>query len=238
MGSADVSVRNRLADNLASVRQRIADACRRSSQPVEAVTLVAVTKTVSVEVAQTLVELGQLDLGESRPQVLWQKAASVSGPVRWHLVGHLQTNKIRRTVPLVSMIHSIDRLELAEAVSQEAERIGTRVPVTLEINVTGEMTKHGFTPAELAAGYPRLCRLEGLQIIGLMTMARYEDDAEACRPTFVVLRNLRDRLTTEFAPYRRLPVLSMGMSRDFEVAIEEGATHVRVGTALFEGIEC
>lgn len=234
--TVSANLRDRLAENLAAVRRRIGDACRRSSRPVDAVTLVAVTKTVAPQVAQVLVELGRVELGESRPQALWQKAAAVAGPVRWHLIGHLQTNKVRRTLPLVSMIHSIDRLALAREVSIEAERIGRRVPATLEVNVTGEAAKHGFAPPEVVTAYPELCRLPGLDIVGLMTMARFEDEVEACRPTFAELRRLRDRLVGEHPQLGPLTVLSMGMSHDFEVAVEEGATHVRVGTALFEGL--
>jgi pyridoxal phosphate enzyme (YggS family) len=184
-------------------------------------------------VAAGLVELGVQDLGENRPQELWRKAALMPSTLRWHLIGHLQRNKIERTLPLVQLIHSADSLRLLEALEAAGP---AEVPVLLEVNASRETSKHGFAPEELPALAGRLAALTHVRIHGLMTMAAYEEDPERCRPTFVLIRELRDRLRTEMGPSHPLEHLSMGMSNDFEVAVEEGATLVRIGTALFEGL--
>jgi PLP dependent protein len=217
------AVRDVLAANLARVEERIAAACARAGRPRSSVTLVAVTKTVSVEVAAELVALGVRDLGENRPQELWRKAETLKD-VRWHLIGHLQRNKIERTLPLVRRIHSVDSLRLLEAIDAAGP-----ADVLLEFNCSGEASKGGFAPSDAPALRDAMGKLTRARVVGLMTMAALEDAPEKCRPTFQALRRLRD----EIGP---LPELSMGMSNDFEVAIEEGATAVRVGTALFEGL--
>lgn len=229
----DARLRSTLADRLASVRGRIADACRRAGRDPAAVTLVAVTKTVSPQVAAVAAELGMHDLGESRPQELWKKAAAVPG-ARWHLIGHLQRNKIDKTVPLAVMVHSVDSVRLLEALDAFGRKLNDPVPVLLEVNCSREAAKGGFSPDELPALGEKLPALTGLSVRGLMTMAAYFDDPQQCRPTFTELRELRDRVRT--ATSLELPHLSMGMSNDFEVAVEEGATLVRVGTTLFEGL--
>ncbi len=229
-------VRTILKDRLAAVEGRIRSACARSGRPREAVTLVAVTKTVSAAVAAVLPELGCADLGESRPQELWHKAAVLPPTVRWHLVGHLQRNKIERTLPLASLIHSVDSPRLLAALDQEAGKAGLSRDVLLEVNASREANKHGFAPEELPGLLPALRELRHLRVRGLMTMAAYDEEPERCRPTFALLRGLRDRLATELGPPHQLEHLSMGMTNDFEVAVEEGATLVRIGSALFEGL--
>jgi pyridoxal phosphate enzyme (YggS family) len=229
-------IRAVLADRLQAVKQRIQAACRRAGRSPGAVTLVAVTKTVSPEVAGLLVELGAADLGESRPQELWRKAALTTS-VRWHLIGHLQRNKIERTLPLTHLIHSADSLRLLQALEQEAARCGRTVPVLLEVNASREAGKHGFSPEELPGLVEQIARLQRAHVCGLMTMAAFAEDPENCRPTFAELRRLREQLAVQLGPPHRLEHLSMGMTNDFEVAIEEGATLVRIGTALFEGLE-
>lgn len=221
-----------LAERLAIVEERLRAACRRAGRERSEVTLVAVTKTVAAEVAALLPGLGVQDLGESRPQELWRKAAVVPG-VRWHLVGHLQRNKIERTLPLLSRIHSVDSLRLLDALEEACRQASRTLPALLEINASREASKHGFTPVEVPGLAPRLAELQHIRIEGLMTMAAYEEDAERTRPTFAALRVLRDQLAADLG--RPLPQLSMGMSNDFEIAIEEGATLVRLGTVLFEG---
>lgn len=228
-------LKSSLVERLAAVEERISDACARSGRQRSEVTLVAVTKSVSVEIAALLPELGVLDLGESRPQELWRKAAGLPA-VRWHLVGHLQRNKVERVLPLVHMIHSVDSLRLLTALEEEASKQGRTVDVLLEVNASGEAAKHGFAPEELPGVMPRLASLRRIRVVGLMTMAAFEEHPERCRPAFVLLRELRDRLRPEIAPPHRLEHLSMGMTNDFEVAIEESATLVRIGTALFEGL--
>ncbi len=229
-----VDNRQRIAENLAAVEERLEAACRRAGRTRSEVKLVAVTKTVSVEVAAWLPELGVYDLGESRPQELWRKAAVVK-QVHWHLVGHLQRNKIERTLPLIERIHSVDSLRLLEALEATCRQMSRSLSALLEVNASREATKHGFAPEEVPGLAPRLTKLQYLRVDGLMTLAAYEEDPQRTRPTFAALRNLRDRLAAELG--RPLPHLSMGMSNDFEIAVEEGATLVRLGTVLFEGIE-
>jgi pyridoxal phosphate enzyme (YggS family) len=214
----------KLRANLAAVEERIGKACARAGRRRAEVALVAVTKTVAVEVAALLPELGVFDLGENRPQELWRKAEALPKEIRWHLIGHLQRNKIDRTLPLVQMVHAVDSMRLLHALEAEATAQQREIAVLLEVNASGEASKQGFAPAEL----PDLSALKQVKMRGLMTMAALQDP-EACRPTFVRLRALRDQLG--------LADLSMGMSNDFEIAIEEGATFIRLGTALFEGVE-
>jgi hypothetical protein len=222
-----------LALQVELVRLRIELACARAGRDSAGVTLVAVTKTTAPQVAALLPGLGVTDLGENRPQELWRKADAVSG-VRWHLIGHLQRNKIDRTIPLVSLVHSVDSVRLLEALHAFGKRRGTPVPVLLEVNCSREANKGGFSPEELPALAPQLADWPGVAVEGLMTMAAYSDDPQAARPAFAELRQLRDRLRADTG--LPLPHLSMGMSGDFEVAVEEGATFVRVGTTLFEGL--
>ncbi|MGL5094513.1 MAG: YggS family pyridoxal phosphate-dependent enzyme, partial [Planctomycetia bacterium] len=197
--------------------------------------LVAVTKQAPIDFVQGLYDLGVRRMAENRPQQLWEKAAALPSDVRWHMVGRFQTNKIARTLPAVALVHSVDRRSLAEALSAEAARAGIEVRCLLQVNVTGEETKGGFAPDEVAEVLAWAAALPGLRVDGLMTMARYEDEAEACRPTFQALRRLRDSAANRNG-VGDLPILSMGMSNDFEPAVEEGATHVRIGSALFEGV--
>jgi len=218
-----------LADRLAAVEDRLQQACRRSGRSRGDVTLVAVTKTVALEVADLMPELGVHDIAENRPQELWHKAAALPKTVRWHLIGHLQRNKIERTLPLVQWIHSVDSLRLLEALEQQ----GQSLDVLLEVNASREQAKHGFTPEELPGLAHVIAGLRQVRVRGLMTMAAYDLEPERCRPTFVLLRSLRDQLQLTLGGKTRLEHLSMGMSNDFEVAVEEGATLVRLGTVLF-----
>ena len=223
----DDELRKRLGERIASVEARVAAACQRAGRPRDSVTIVAITKTVSVRVAALLPELGLLDLGENRPQELWKKAAAIPGAI-WHFTGHLQRNKIDRTLPLVRLLHTLDSIRLAEA-------IGSATPALLEVNCSRETTKGGFAPDELPMVADKLLTIEGIRIEGLMTMAAHAEDPEACRSTFAELRTLRDGLRERTG--WKLPQLSMGMTNDFEIAIEEGATFIRLGTVLFEGLE-
>lgn len=225
-------IRQRILQRHQQVEERIAAACKRSGRTRSELTLVAVTKTVSLRVAELLPGLGIADLGESRPQVLWSKARQLPG-VRWHLIGHLQTNKVERTLPLSHMIHSVDSPRLLRAIDQAAERLAKKVPVLLEVNVSGEASKQGLSPRELGQINTLAADLKNAPVVGLMTMAPNQEP-EATRPTFAKLRALRDGLQERLGP---LPHLSMGMSNDFEVAIEEGATLIRLGSVLFEGLE-
>jgi pyridoxal phosphate enzyme (YggS family) len=230
------SVSHLLRERIAGVEERLQAACRRAGRERQEITLVAVTKTISAVLAALLPDLGLVDLGENRPQELWRKAAAVPKNVRWHLVGHLQRNKIECTLPLVRLIHSVDSLRLLEALEKEAAKLGSTVPVLLEVNASREPQKQGFVPDELPQFLPTIAALQHVHVEGLMTMAALEEDPEHCRPTFVTVRHLRDRLAAELRAPHTMRHLSMGMSNDFEIAVEEGATLVRIGTALFEGI--
>lgn len=230
--------RSRLIDNLGGVRARIATAARHSGRLPEAIKLVAVTKYVDVEVIRQLVAAGCRDLGEARPQSLWQKADALAGePIEWQLIGHLQRNKVARTLPLVRLIHSGDSQRLLEAIDAEAAAAGTAgVALLVEVNVSGDATKHGFRPDELDLLGEKLNDLQHIAVRGLMCMAGREGDLDSARRDFEALRLLRDRLRAVWPETLRLDELSMGMSGDFDVAIQEGATIVRVGSALFEGV--
>jgi PLP dependent protein len=227
----------RIRENLARIRDQIAAAAARSGRRADEVTLVGVTKYVDVSVARALVEAGLGDVGESRPQELWTKAEALSDlPIRWHLIGHLQRNKVRRTLPLVACIHSADSLRLLQEISREAAALGRQVDVLLEVNISGEAAKHGFEAERMERLLPEIAALPSIAVRGLMTMAALEGGPERARRDFAALRELRDRLRSNCPPGISLHELSMGMSGDFEIAIEEGATIVRVGSALFEGI--
>ena len=225
-----------LGQRLEAIRTRVQAACGRVGRSPESVTLIGVTKTVGHEVAQALVDLGVADLGENRPQELWRKSDLVSG-ARWHVIGHLQRNKVERTVGLSSLIHSVDSERLLEAIETEAKRIGKQTAVLLEVNCSGEEAKHGFTPEAILAFTSHLKPLHFVRIEGLMTMAALADDPEAARPAFRRLAGLQKELRQVLGDQHPLNQLSMGMSGDFEVAIEEGATHIRLGTVLVGGLE-
>ncbi len=234
LSSVDTS---RLAANLGSVRARVAEAARRSGRDPGAVTLVAVTKRHPADSLRALVELGVADLGENYPQELWAKAEALAGlPVAWHHIGHLQGNKARRTLPLVRMLHGVDSLKLLLTLDELAGPPGPTGPpaVCLQVNTSGEESKHGWTPEGLLDDADVIAGVRGVRVAGLMTIAGYDTDGDAARPCFVRLREARDRLRE--ATGLPLPDLSMGMSGDFEAAIAEGSTLVRVGSALFEGV--
>lgn len=225
-----------IADNLKEVQARVAEAAQASGRDAASVTLVAVSKTWPVEVIQEAVAAGQRVFGENKVQEILAKApamgADLAGPdLAWHLIGHLQKNKIRKVLPFCSCIHSLDSLALAEQVDRIAGESGRRVPVLMQVNVSEDEAKFGFSAETVRRGFGELLGLEHLEIGGLMTVPAYDPDPEAVRPDFARLREVRDALAQEFG--RALPELSMGMSHDFAVAIEEGATLVRVGSSIF-----
>jgi pyridoxal phosphate enzyme (YggS family) len=194
------------------------------------VTLVAVSKTFPIDVIQNAIECGATDLGENRAQEFREKVAALGDAARWHFVGPLQTNKVRIVVGAAQLIHSVDRLQLAEAISRRAAALDLVQEVLLEVNITGEAAKHGAEPADALELAGAVHRLGNLTVSGLMTMAPFSDDPETSRPYFRQLAQLRDEVATVVPGATGL---SMGMSRDFEVGIEEGATLVRVGEAIF-----
>lgn len=219
------------AENFNSIRGRIAAACARSGRDVSSVTLLAVSKTHPPETIRVAVEAGQLLFGENKIQEAKAKIPLCPGRARWHFIGHLQSNKVRDAVELFEMIQGVDSLAIAREISKRAVQAARTMPILLEVNVAGEGSKFGYKPDQLLAELKELNVLPKIEIHGLMAIPPYTPVADKARPYFRKLRELKEQAeATLGAP---LPQLSMGMSGDFEVAIEEGSTMVRVGTALF-----
>ncbi|HEY8485051.1 MAG TPA: YggS family pyridoxal phosphate-dependent enzyme [Longimicrobiales bacterium] len=222
----------RLRENLARVEAQIAEALDRAGRKDE-VALVAVTKGHPPEAVEAAIAVGLRRCGENRVQELEAKVASVGRErVEWHLIGHLQRNKVRRALPLFDLIHSIDSLRLAEELSKEAGRQGREVHGLVQVNASGEATKGGFSPEETVEAVARIVELPGVRIHGLMTMAPFTDDERILRRTFAETRRLFEQCAREVAGFDARH-LSMGMSNDFQIAVEEGSTMVRLGTILF-----
>ena len=222
---------NSIAENLEQVRQQIAQAAAKAGRSVDEVDLVAISKTHDSAKVREAIEAGQNLFGESRVQEARVKIPELPSKIRWHFVGHLQRNKVRHALPLFEMIHSIDSLALAQDMNRIAEEEGLHPRVLLEVNVAGEGSKFGFKPEKLREEMESLLALARLSILGLMTIPPIAEEAEASRKYFAKLRELRDRLQRKF--HVDLAQLSMGMTQDFGTAVEEGATLVRVGTAIF-----
>ncbi|MEI6606304.1 MAG: YggS family pyridoxal phosphate-dependent enzyme [Verrucomicrobiota bacterium] len=220
-----------LADNLTAVRERIHAACGRVGRNANSVELIAVSKTIPAEIIREAHAAGQTHFGESRQQEAAAKIDALPAALRWHFIGRVQRNKIRKLLPAFEAIHAIDSLRLATYADELAGELGLFPQVFLQVNIAGEAGKGGFDPAVLQAEMASLLQLPRIEILGLMTIPPAAENAGEARPWFARLRELRDSLEHEFAV--RLPALSMGMSGDYEVAIEEGATHVRVGSAIF-----
>ncbi len=229
-------IQNRISQNLTDIQQTMAQACQRCGRSNNDVTLVCVTKYAKTEWIQALVSLGVHDLGEARPQQLVTRASQFPSEIRWHLIGHLQRNKVDDVLPVASLIHSVDSLRLFEQISKSSRNLTRPPSVLIEVNVSGEASKDGFRPEDLVAAWPKMKSTETVEISGLMTMAPLTEEAESARPCFQSLRALRDRLRIESEGRWPLNELSMGMSGDFEVGIEEGATMIRIGSRLFEGL--
>lgn len=248
---------DRLRANTARVRERIAAACARAGRSPDDVTLVAVTKYAPLAAAASLPALGVADLGENRVQQLVERAAAAPGepagwpgqcspepaeaaagapPPRWHMIGHLQRNKVRALLAASRIIHSLDSPRLAAALHEEAARIEAVVDAFVEVNVAGEASKGGAAPADLDALFDALRPLHRVRLRGLMTMAPLSAEGEAARPFFAALRAQLERLRRTGRAPAACVHLSMGMSQDYSVAVEEGATVIRVGSALFEGL--
>lgn len=220
-----------LAANLESIRQRIAAACQRAGRAPDSVTLLAVTKTHPPELVAEAAKLGLTLFGENKVQEAKAKIPLCMARLRWHMIGHLQSNKCRDAVELFELIQSVDSLSLAEELNKRAQQVAKTLPILLEVNIVGEASKFGYKPEQLLLDLEKLNALSRLEIHGLMTVPPYSPLPEKVRPVFRRLRELREQCQQAMgAP---LPHLSMGMSGDFEVAIEEGATIVRLGTAIF-----
>jgi pyridoxal phosphate enzyme (YggS family) len=221
---------SQIKDNFLRLIERIEGAARRSGRDPKEIKLVAVSKTVESTRIKEAIEAGVSILGENYVQEAKKKIEEIGHPVAWHFIGHLQSNKAKYAVQLFDMIHSLDSIPLAEELNRRAEQVDRIIKVMIEINLSGETTKFGIDEEKILNLVKRILQLNHLSLEGLMTMPPYFDSPEMSRPYYIELRALKEKIAREGIPMREL---SMGMSNDFEIAIEEGATYVRVGTAIF-----
>ena len=219
-----------IKENLLRVTERIEKAARRVGRDPKEIKLVAVSKTVEASRIQEAIETGVSILGENYVQEAQKKIEEIGRPVAWHFIGHLQTNKAKYAIRLFEMIHSLDSFPLAEELNRRAEQVGQVAKVMIEVNISGEATKFGTDEEKVFSIARGILNLRHLSLEGLMTMPPYFDSPEMSRPYYIKLRELKEKMIREGIPLKEL---SMGMSNDFEIAIEEGATYVRVGTAIF-----
>lgn len=246
------SLRRKLSDNWKRVQHRIEDACHRAKREPSAVKLVAVTKYASLDIVRVLVDLGVQDIGENRVQELTKRAGMVNEWLsrrprdlasgarprpRWHMIGHLQRNKVKLLLPWVSMIHAVDSLRLAEEIDSQAGKLERNIPILLQVKLSDEPTKYGVAVAAVTHLAEQLNSLKHITVSGLMAMAPLTDDEKLIRHTFERARELYDEVVNERICGPAFQELSLGMTADFEHAIEFGSTYVRIGSALFEGIE-
>ena len=223
--------------NLTELQERIESACSRSIYNQESVELVISTKYVDADIIRILSELGVPCIGENQLQATERKKEELYDlDLRWHMFGHLQRNKVKKAVRIFDLIHSVESVTLAKEINKESEKLGKNTRVLVEVNVSGEETKYGLSPEETIPFLCEINNLESIKVEGLMTMMPIVDDPETCRPMFKELRELSERIRDENIQNVEMNILSMGMTQDFEVAIEEGANLVRIGSAVFEGI--
>ncbi len=225
-------MKNAIKETLESVNEKIQAACMRSGRQPDEITLIAVSKTFPPEVILQAYNAGIRIFGENRPQELRDKATALPEDIDWHFIGHLQTNKIKYVVPTARLVHSVDSLKLAEALEAFAAKKNLTVDVLLEVNTSGEISKFGFKPQETLAAMEKVMPLNHLNVRGLMTIGPLTEDRALIRAAFASLRDLAQKAKDQFGP-QSATILSMGMSGDFEIAIEEGATHIRLGSAIF-----
>jgi len=234
----DTAAAKTVADNWSQVCESVEAACATAGRSPESVQAVGVSKYVDAATTDLLFKAGCQILGENRPQLIWEKAeyfaASQPCPT-WHMIGHFQRNKVRRTLPHIAFLHSLDNLKLAEVVSQEATKIDRTLKTLVEVNVTQDDSKTGLPAAQVSEFLGQLAEMPGMEICGLMAMSSHHADCNQVQSEFGMVRELRDKLQTEF-PNLDLKELSMGMSNDYIMAIAEGATMVRIGSSLWKGI--
>lgn len=222
-----------IIDNLKAVTQRISRSCEKSGRPPADVKLICVTKEASLSQIEQVLALGIKDIGENRVQDAALKYKAIGDKATWHLIGHLQTNKAKEAVRIFSLIHSTDSIRLAKEIDREAKKIGKIQDILIQVNTSGEASKFGLAPDDVAEFFREVSPYTNISILGLMTIAPEVDDPEKIRPYFRKLRELRDELNDIRYTIYDIRILSMGMTNDFEVAIEEGATMVRIGRAIF-----
>ncbi|MEH7222481.1 YggS family pyridoxal phosphate-dependent enzyme [Bacillus sp. JJ1566] len=218
-----------IKENLLNIQEHIEQACKRSNRPVDAVSIIAVTKYVSVETAKAAIEAGVHHIGENRDDGLLKKREEIGDGPNWHFIGSLQTRKVKNIIDKVDYIHSLDRISLAEEIQKRATG---KIKCFIQVNVSGEESKHGMTPEQVVPFIKQLENYPSVLVVGLMTMAPLTEDKNTIRECFQRLRMLRDDVQALGFPYAPCTELSMGMSNDYETAIEEGATFVRIGTSL------
>lgn len=222
-----------IRENLEEVRKNISEAISKSGREAEDVCLIAVSKTKPAELLLEAYEAGVRDFGENKVQELTDKYEKLPKDIRWHMIGHLQTNKVKYIVDKAFLIHSVDSVKLAKEISKEAVKKGLVCRILLEVNVADEDTKFGFSCEDVLASIDEIAGLEGIRVTGLMTVAPYVEDPEENRPVFRKLKQLSVDITRKNIDNVSMDILSMGMSGDYQVAIEEGAKYVRVGTSIF-----
>lgn len=222
-----------VCDNYREVNERVQKACDRSGRRREDVTLIAVSKTKPMSMIEELWEIGVRDFGENKVQELTAKEEALAKDIRWHMIGHLQRNKVKYIADKASLIHSVDSFRLAEEINKEAAKKGRRVSILIEVNVAGEESKFGVSPEETENLVKQISELSNISVQGLMTIAPYVENPEENRSIFRKLKNLSVDIDRKKFNNISMNVLSMGMTGDYEVAVEEGATHIRVGTGIF-----
>ena len=223
-------------ENLARIREEIAETASRVNRKSEDVRLVCVTKNATVDQVKEVMASGITDVGENRVQDALSKYNSLGDRARrlkWHMIGHLQTNKVKKALEIFDTIHSLDRLPLAEAIDKRSYSLGKRTDCFIEVNTSREASKYGIAPEEAVTFIKEVSNFSNIHIIGLMTMAPFVDNRELARPYFAKLHTIKEKLQAEEIPSTDIKELSMGMTQDFTVAIEEGATYLRIGSAIF-----
>ena len=222
-----------VTESLKEVEKKVEEACKRAGRERSEVTLIAVGKTKPVEMLQEIYDTGVRDFGENKVQEMMDKYEVMPKDIHWHMLGHLQRNKVKQVLPHAVLIHSVDSLRLAEQIDQEAEKLGITAKILLEVNVAKEESKFGMMPEEVPEMVEQISLLPHLQIEGLMTIAPFVDDPEKNRPVFQKLYQLSVDIKKKNIDNVNMSVLSMGMTGDYQVAVEEGATMIRVGTGIF-----
>lgn len=238
MKPASPSTANRILSNWQNLVQAVGETAATAHRSASDIKIVGVSKYVDASLTRQLIDAGCVDIGESRPQVLWEKHSALADQphIKWHMIGHLQRNKVRRTLPVLDCLHSLDNWRLAEVLNTEAQSLGKRLDTLVEVNVTQDQSKTGLRASELPSFLERVISLPSLEVVGLMAMSSREAGPEAARREFARVRELRDRLQAELGQVVKLAQLSMGMSGDFRAAIAEGATILRIGSNIWEGV--
>ena len=222
-----------IRENIETVRENIKKAAQRAGRNPDDILLIGVTKTKPVEMMQEAIDEGITDIGENRVQEIMEKYEHIKGDPKWHLIGHLQTNKVKYIIDKVDLIHSVESISLAEEINKRAEKIGKVQKVLLEVNVSGEESKFGISPENIMEFCEKIAGFKNIRVSGLMTVAPFTEDEKILRKVFSDLRKISLDISTKFYDTIYMEELSMGMTNDYEIAIEEGATMVRVGTGIF-----